>query len=170
MKIPVAVAALSSVLEHAMHPHAVTARYTFAPSGHLPRKSFLFYITPEFILPKVPAVAGDALERIPRHSPFIFWAVPRSGNSEKCNCEIKNIVVHLSTVVSFVEATAHAGSDPDLTWSYVDVPAIVNTRDIAAGEEIVLKVDLPAPKPKPQKLKTWQTDVAAAAAKKPKKS
>ena len=71
-----------------------------------------------------------------------FWHIRRSHEAGTCNSAIVGLELKVITSSAMRELQAADKKPPEGLWDYfVTVPCIVNTKKIAAGEEIVLKLE-----------------------------
>ena len=167
LKLTAVVTSMSNIVDASLHPHALKATYACTSVAGA-TTSHRFYITPEFSLPKPPAVAGEAAEWGAKNSPLLFWGIKRSHEEDKWNCEVETFVANVVVAAGFNDSQYFAGEEPISDAATIDLPVIVNTRSISKNEEVVVRCLPPVQKPKQSKVKTWQTE-AAAATKKPKR-
>ena len=124
------------------------------------------YVQGGAVVPKPPPLASASVERVPgtvrsdhewRPSdfPWPFWLVQRAATEAQCNCALEPCTTrHVSTYQASAVAEAQASCQVDTVE--VTVPAMTNTKDIAAGQELIVfwKGEVkakPASRPK-----TWQ--------------
>ena len=112
-----------------------------------------FLLSPELSLPKPPTVAGAELQWSRTHAPLVFWAIQRSHEEDKWNCQLVPTPCHLVLVANMSETVNHTAS--------ADVPSIVNVRTIMKGDEVVLQCAPPPPPKQQKRIMTWQSDHAA---------
>jgi hypothetical protein len=141
--------------------------------GQLDRQFFLTVTTslPPSRPTVAPAAAGFHAEASltdhvwkPSHFPWPFWAVPRQEAATGTNCTLAPFTVDVVQACN-----AAVLNDPIVEAYQVEVPVLVNSVDVAEGDELVahwparvLKTAAPAA----TKVKTWVDQ----AAKRPKKA
>ena len=114
-------------------------------------------------------VVGEDLAWLPSHRAFLLWCLKRSHDDDKWNCELLTVTQNVVCVAQFNDASAApAANRPVSNTAAIEVPTIVNTRKIQKDQEVVLRWAKPIEKPKEARVKTWQTEISASSAKKPK--
>ena len=128
------------------------------------------YLQGSSILPKSPA-APAAAEPLPgsRRSdhawkasdfPWPLWLVKRSTTVDECNCQFEMCATrHVSTY----QTSAHAATDQSsctVDTAEVTIPVLTNTKDISAGEELVVHWKKKEKSSSTPKTKTWQDEAA----------
>ena len=143
------------------HPHAVKALVSWSRTegeillGMEDSIDVVIQVTPELKLPK--KVPGKELEWTSHDSAAPFWAVRRQSKvDDKWNCEIVRQKIVTIVARSPSEQPTGGGAAAAVARTFTaTVPTIVNTTEIEADKEIVLKWQVLAPPAKTHKDKTW---------------
>ena len=154
------------------HPHTVGVHVSwpvgeFEKANGIEEEADLYDLTcqPELNLPK-PVQAGQTPAWSLSSSAHVFWCIRRQEKSEDLwNCEIKHreVVSVLAAVPG--NQTSIWKSQGVTETVQVRVPYIVNTMEVEANTELILKWQVLAKDKPKQKEKTWVTDVRKAEAK-----
>jgi hypothetical protein len=141
------------------HPYGVWVKVKEAnPEAQgLPFPAFVsehkYLITPEFKLPKKPERDGTDYEWTDKERAHPFWAITRSDDIEKINCELT------SSRVQMVVALDGPPRRPAASRTLVcTVPVIHNIRPMKVNDAVVLKWEMKEKKVHEKKAQTWQTD------------
>ena len=166
IRLTAVVTAPTYIQDKSDHPHAVEVKHLkTGVSGHTVTE--VFYVNPEFSIPKASAVADGSLDWSHKSSPILFWGIKRSHDDDLWNCELETVNVSLVLAAGFNASGRFLDTEPVSDSASVEVPTMTNTRPIKKGEEVVLRVGKPTEKQKISRPKTWMTQVMADRKKKP---
>ena len=157
------------------HPHSVGVHVSwpvseFEKANGIEEEAHLYDLTcqPELNLPKI-VQAGQELAWGLSSSAHVFWCIRRQEKADDLwNCEIKHREV--------VTVLAAAPGNQTSIWKcngvtetvQVRVPYIVNTKQVEADTELILKWQVLVKEKSKQLEKTWVSDVKRAEAKRAK--
>ena len=123
------------------------------------------YVHGSAVVPKPPPPAAATVERVPGAArsdhewratdfPWPFWLVQRSGLEAECNCVLEHCTTrHVST---YQVSAGVEPSDCVVDTVEVAVPVMTNTKEVLAGQELVVFWKPTEKARAPTKAKTWQ--------------
>ena len=157
------------------HPHSVGVHVSwpvseFEKANGIEEEAHLYDLTcqPELNLPK-PVRAGQTPAWSLSSSAHVFWCIRRQEKADDLwNCEIKHREVVTVLAAAPGNQTSIWKSNGVTETVQVRVPYIVNTKQVEADTELILKWQVLVKEKSKQLEKTWVSDVKRAEAKRAK--
>ena len=151
----------NNLMETSLHPHAVRLQYLVHDANGNVAQKYTFDVSPELQLPRS-AADGETLAFGQQHSPHLFWAMKRTHEDIKWNCEVHNVLTQAIVATSFQSNAEFQNQRCHGVNAVVEVPVITNGRTVRAGEELMLRWRAPPEKERKEKKRDWISDAKAA--------
>ena len=164
LRIPPAIAKATSLMEKSNNPHAVAVSSEYCHKDGGERERHEFALAPELSVPAGESTSAGfkPLAWTEKHNAHLFWLIHRDHQEEAWNCELHDIRVQLIVAAGFNSIECIKDKTVANHTTTVTMPILTNTRNVAKGEEIVLKVAPPSDKKKKQsKTEDWKSHARA---------
>ena len=122
---------------------------------------YTFQAIPDSSFPKLKPGASGQHDWTPNNNVDLFWAISRSHESTKWNCELQDLVVNIVSVGRFNACARVAVTEPINRAASVTTSFTTNACTIKKGDAVVLRVEAPVQKKSATKSASKRTWVEA---------